>query len=256
MPRYKLILEYDGTAFVGWQRQDNGLSVQRVLEDAIFALCRQPVAAIAAGRTDSGVHASGQVAHFDVERPYSADTIRDALNFHMKPHRVAVLAAEMVGDDFHARFSATGRAYRYRIVNRRAPLALDHDRAWWVAVPMDERAMAAAARHLLGHHDFTSFRAGACQAKSPVKTLDRLDVARHGDEIVVVAAARSFLHHQVRNMVGSLKMVGEGKWHPDDLRVALEARDRKAGGPTAPAAGLYLTRVEYGVSPPVVARQR
>jgi tRNA pseudouridine38-40 synthase len=246
MPRYKLLMEYDGTGFVGWQRQKGGgASVQQVLEGAIAKLCAGSPTVFAAGRTDAGVHATGQVAHFDSDRDLPADSMRDALNFHLKPHPVAVRAAEVVGEDFHARFSATGRSYRYRIVNRRAPLALDRDRAWWVVAALDAAAMAEGARHLLGHHDFTTFRAGECQAKSPVKTLDVLDVVRSGEEIVVTAAARSFLHHQVRNMVGTLKLVGEGKWRPDDVRAALDARDRKAGGPTAPAAGLYLTGVRY-----------
>jgi len=245
MPRFKLILEYDGTGFVGWQRQDNGQSVQGVLEVAIAKLCGEPCSVTAAGRTDSGVHASGQVAHFDCPKALGADTVRDAINFHLKPRPVAVVAAEAVGDNFHARFSATGRSYRYRLINRRAPLALDANRAWWVPNALDAEAMAEGARHLLGHHDFTSFRASECQAKSPIKTLDVLEVTRDGDAITVIAAARSFLHHQVRNMVGTLKLVGEGKWRPDDVRIALEARDRKAGGPTAPARGLYLTGVRY-----------
>ncbi|MGE5546673.1 MAG: tRNA pseudouridine(38-40) synthase TruA [Solirubrobacterales bacterium] len=245
MPRYKLLIEYDGTPFQGWQRQENGISVQQVLETAIARFCQAEASVVAAGRTDSGVHATGQVVHVDLPRDFPADRVRDGLNFHLKPHPVAVRAAEAVSDEFHARFSATGRAYLYRIVNRRAPLALDRDRAWWVPVPLDADAMREAAARLVGHHDFTTFRASECQAKSPMKTLDVLDVTRRGDEITVVTAARSFLHHQVRNMVGTLKLVGEGKWCPDDIRRALEARDRKAGGPTAPAAGLYLTGVRY-----------
>ena len=245
MPRYKLLIEYDGTSFVGWQRQNNGLSVQQVLEQAITKLCQQKIAVMAAGRTDAGVHAIGQVVHFDAERVYPTDTIRDALNFHMKPRPVAVRAAEVVSQDFHARFSAIGRAYLYRIINRRPPLALERDRAWWVPVALDVAAMREGARHLLGHHDFTTFRASECQAKSPVKTLDVLDIARSGEEVTVIAAARSFLHHQVRNMVGTLRMVGEGKWQPEDVKTALDARDRKAGGPTAPSGGLDLTEVTY-----------
>ncbi len=245
MPRYKLLIEYDGTGFVGWQRQAGGPSVQQALEGAIARLCSGAPTVFAAGRTDAGVHATGQVAHFDGDRDLSAAAMRDALNFHLKPNRVVVRAAEVVGEDFHARFSATGRAYLYRIVNRRAPLALDRDRAWWVAPALDAAAMAEGARHLLGHHDFSSFRAGDCQARSPLKTLDVLDVVRDGEEIAITAAARSFLHHQVRNMVGTLKLVGEGKWSPGDVRTALEARDRKAGGPTAPPMGLYLTGVRY-----------
>ncbi|CAA7611534.1 tRNA pseudouridine(38-40) synthase TruA [Magnetospirillum sp. UT-4] len=245
MPRYKLLIEYDGGPFVGWQRQRAGLSVQGVLEAAIGRFCQAEVTVLAAGRTDAGVHAAGQVVHVDLPRDYPADTVRDALNFHMKPHPVAVLAAEAVGDDFHARFSATGRAYLYRLLNRRAPAVLERGRAWWVATALDAGAMAEAARHLLGHHDFTTFRASECQAKSPVKTLDLLEVSRDGDLILIRAAARSFLHHQVRNMVGTLKLVGEGKWRPDDVRAALAARDRARGGPTAPPEGLYLTAVRY-----------
>ena len=245
MTRYKLTLEYDGRGFVGWQRQDNGPSVQAALEAAVERFCGEQVTAHAAGRTDAGVHALAQVAHIDLDKETGADTLRDALNFHLKPAAVAVLAAEAVADDFHARFSATERAYRYRIVNRRAPLALDRGRAWFVPVPLDAGAMHEAARALLGKHDFTSFRAGECQAKSPVKTLDALEVSRHGDEIRIEARARSFLHHQVRNMAGSLRLAGEGKWTRADMERALAARDRRAAGPTAPADGLYLVAVRY-----------
>ncbi|BAE49045.1 tRNA pseudouridine(38-40) synthase TruA [Paramagnetospirillum magneticum] len=248
MPRYRLLVEYDGTPFNGWQRQDKGLSVQGILEKAVEKLCGVPCTLHAAGRTDAGVHATGQVAHVDLPRDYPADTVRDALNYHMKPKPVAVVAAELVDEDFHARFSAVGRAYLYRIVNRRAPLALDQHRAWWVPVALDAEAMAEGARRLLGHHDFSTFRASECQAKSPMKTLDVLDVTRVGEEIRIVAEARSFLHHQVRNMVGTLKLVGEGKWSPDDMAKVLEARDRTKGGPTAPAAGLVLTGVSYSAS--------
>ncbi|KIL98118.1 tRNA pseudouridine synthase A [Paramagnetospirillum magnetotacticum MS-1] len=248
MPRYRLLVEYDGTPFNGWQRQDKGLSVQGVLEQAVEKLTGSPCTINAAGRTDAGVHATGQVAHVDLPRDYPADTVRDALNYHMKPKPVAVVAAELVGDDFHARFSAVGRSYLYRIVNRRAPLALDQHRAWWVPVSLDAEAMAEGARRLLGHHDFTTFRASECQAKSPMKTLDVLDVTRVGEEIRIIAEARSFLHHQVRNMVGTLKLVGEGKWSPDDMARALAACDRTKGGPTAPAAGLCLTGVSYPFS--------
>jgi tRNA pseudouridine38-40 synthase len=245
MPRYRLLIEYDGTPFNGWQRQDKGLSVQGVLEMAAERLSGQPCTLHAAGRTDAGVHASGQVAHVDLARDYPADTVRDALNYHMKPRPVAVVAAQKVEDDFHARFSAIGRSYLYRIVNRRAPLALEQNRAWWVPVALDAQAMADGARRLLGHHDFSTFRASECQAKSPMKTLDVLDVRRVGEEIRIIAEARSFLHHQVRNMVGTLKLVGEGKWSPDHMTRALEARDRTRGGPTAPAGGLVLTGVRY-----------
>ncbi|HVO15348.1 MAG TPA: tRNA pseudouridine(38-40) synthase TruA, partial [Alphaproteobacteria bacterium] len=217
MPRYRLTLEYDGRAFVGWQRQDNGPSVQAALESAIRKFCGETATVHAAGRTDSGVHALGQVVHVDLVKDAPTDTVRDALNAHLRPQPVAVLDAAVAAPDFHARFSAIERRYRYRIVNRRAPLALDLGRAWHVSVPLDAAAMHEAAQLLVGHHDFTSFRAAECQAKSPVKTLDALDVAREGEEITCAARARSFLHHQVRNMVGTLKLVGEGKWAADDV---------------------------------------
>jgi tRNA pseudouridine38-40 synthase len=245
MPRYKITLEYDGAGFVGWQRQENGLSVQQVLEEALERFCGQTTTAFAAGRTDSGVHALGQVVHFDLERAHTLDTVRDALNFHLKPAAAAVLKVETVGDDFHARMSARQRVYCYRIVNRVAPLTIERGRAWCVRTALDAGAMAEAARVLVGHHDFTTFRASGCQATSPVKTLDALEVERAGDEIRIEARARSFLHHQVRNFVGTLERVGAGKWTADDVRAALEARQRAAGGPTAPAWGLYLVGVEY-----------
>lgn len=243
--RWKLTLEYDGGRFVGWQRQDNGPSVQQALEAAVEQLSGEQVTAQAAGRTDSGVHALGQVAQVDLAKPMQPGKLRDALNHFLRERGVAVLAAEAVPDDFHARFSATERGYLYRIVNRRPPLVLERGRAWWVPRPLDADAMAEGARHLLGKHDFTSFRASECQANSPVKTLDVLEVARSGEEIRITAAARSFLHHQMRNIAGTLKLVGEGKWHPDDVARALAARDRSAAGPTAPAEGLYLTHVRY-----------
>lgn len=245
MPRYKLTIEYDGTPFVGWQRQDNGRSVQSALEAAAAGLCGSRVEVVAAGRTDAGVHATGQVAHLELPRAYPADKVRDAINAHLRPAPIAVLAAEPVADDFHARFSATGRAYLYRIISRRAPLVLDRDRAWWVPKTLDAAAMAAAAAHLVGRHDFTTFRASECQAASPIKTLDVLEVHQDGEEVRIIAAARSFLHHQVRNMAGTLKLVGEGKWRPEDVARVRDARDRRQGGPTAPAAGLYLTTVTY-----------
>lgn len=245
MTRYRLTIEYDGRSFVGWQRQDNGLSVQQTLEDAVFGFCGERTLVYGAGRTDAGVHATGQAAHVDIVRPTTTDTVRDALNAHLRPAPVAVLAAEAVDDAFHARFSATGRRYVYRIVNRRAPLALDSGRAWQVGVPLDDPAMRDAAARLLGHHDFTTFRSAACQARSPVKTLDRLDVTRSGDEIRLEIAARSFLHNQVRIMAGTLKLVGEGKWSADDVAAALAACDRTKGGPTAPPDGLYLAEVRY-----------
>ncbi|OHC80779.1 MAG: tRNA pseudouridine(38-40) synthase TruA [Rhodospirillales bacterium RIFCSPLOWO2_12_FULL_67_15] len=245
MPRYRLLLEYDGGPYVGWQRQENGLSVQEVLEGAIFALAGERVETIAAGRTDAGVHAEGQVVHFDLAREFPPETVRDALNFHMKPHPVAVREAALAPTDFHARFSAKSRSYVYRIANRRARLALDFGRKWWVPAPLDADAMAEAAKVLVGRHDFTTFRAALCQAQSPVKTLDVLTAERAGEDIVISARARSFLHHQVRNMVGTLRLVGEGKWTAADVRSALEARDRAKGGPTAPACGLYLVEVGY-----------
>ena len=248
MSRYKIIIEYDGTGFVGWQRQDNGPSIQAALEAAAARLTGGPAEITGAGRTDAGVHAEGQVAHFDSAKPLETDAVRDGLNFWLREASVftiAVLAAEIVPDDFHARFSAKERRYRYRIFNRRVAPALERERVWWVAKPLDADLMHRAAQSLVGKHDFSTFRAAECQAASPVKTLDRLDVRRAGDEIVVHAAARSFLHHQVRNMVGSLKLVGEGRWTVADLEAALEARDRTKGGPTSPAAGLTLTEVLY-----------
>lgn len=245
MPRYKIVVEYDGTDFVGWQRQDSGLAVQAVLEAAAGLLCGVETLVQGAGRTDSGVHALGQVAHIDFAQDFPTDTVRDALNHHVRPHAISVLSAERVDDTFHARFSATKRAYLYRILNRRPPPVLDRGHVWWVPVPLDSALMHAAAQALLGNHDFTTFRATECQAKSPVKTLDRLDVSQAGAEIHIIAEARSFLHHQVRNMAGTLRLVGEGKWRPGDMARALAARDRSAGGPTAPSEGLYLTRVDY-----------
>jgi len=246
MPRYRLTVEYDGTAFVGWQRQENGHSVQAALEAAAAALANgTPVDVFAAGRTDSGVHALGQVAHIDLPRDYPAGVVRRALNSHLRPQPVAVVDAVLVPDDFHARFSAVKRHYRYRILNRSAVPAIDAKRVWHVFTPLDAAAMHAAAQVLLGRHDFTSFRAAACQAKSPLKTLDYLNVARHGEEVVIETGARSFLHNQVRAMTGSLKLVGEGRWTAADLQRALDARDRSAAGPNAPAHGLYLTRVDY-----------
>jgi tRNA pseudouridine38-40 synthase len=245
MPRYKLVIEYDGAPFVGWQVQHNGVSVQGVLEAAVEAFCGEGVHVQGAGRTDAGVHALGQVAHVDLDRDWEPDTVRDAINAHLRPHPVAVLAAERAAGDFDARFSARKRHYLYRIVNRRANLALDAGRAWRVPRRLDAPAMHAAAQRLVGKHDFTTFRASECQAKSPVKTLDRLDVERNGDELRVYASARSFLHHQVRSMVGTLVQVGDSRWSADDVSRALEARDRKACGPVAPPDGLYLVKVDY-----------
>jgi tRNA pseudouridine38-40 synthase len=250
MTRWALLLEYDGTPFVGWQRQVNGLSIQEVLEHAASHLNEgQPVASIVAGRTDAGVHAEGQVVHIDLSGCHGARAIRDALNFHMKPHPVVVLNAVAVAADWSARFSANRRAYRYRILNRRSRPALMAGRVWHVPNRLDAAAMHQAAQRLLGRHDFTSFRAASCQAKSPVRTLDRLDVARQGDVIEIETEARSFLHHQVRNFAGTLKLVGEGRWPVERVAAALEARNRAAAGPTAPAEGLALISVGYPDSP-------
>jgi tRNA pseudouridine38-40 synthase len=243
--RYRITLEYDGGGFVGWQRQENGPSIQAALEDAIAGFSGERVTVHGAGRTDAGVHALGQVAHFDVEKETDAQTVREALNAHLRPAPIAVLAAAAADPDFHARFDATERRYLYRILNRRAPPTLDRGRAWHVAVPLDAEAMHDAAQALVGKHDFSSFRAAECQAKSPVKTLDEIAVARAGDEVRLTARARSFLHHQVRNFTGTLKLVGEGKWSRADVEAALAARDRSAAGPTAPAEGLYLVSVRY-----------
>lgn len=245
MPRFKLLIEYDGTPFVGWQIQEGGLSVQRLVTDAIAAFSGERAALYGAGRTDAGVHALGQVAHFDLARDWRADRVRDALNAQLRPHPIAVLSAEKVDRDFDARRSARRRHYLYRIVNRRADLALERHRAWRVPRRLDAATMHEAAQGLVGRHDFTTFRAAECQAKSPVKTLDRLAVERAGDEIRIFASARSFLHHQVRSMVGSLVLVGEGKWRAEDLAAALAARSRSACGPVAPPEGLYLVGVEY-----------
>lgn len=245
MPRTKIIVEYDGGPFVGWQRQANGRSVQQAIEEAVTAFSGETVVVKGAGRTDSGVHALGQVAHFDLTRAWPTDTVRDALNAHLKPEPIAVLSAEAVDENFDARFSALARHYLYRISQRRAPPALDRGRAWWVAAPLDAEAMHAAAQALVGQHDFTTFRSAECQARSPIKTLDRLDVSREGDEIAVRASARSFLHNQVRSMVGTLKKVGDRSWAITAVGEALAARDRACSGPVAPAEGLYLVAVDY-----------
>ncbi|MGO9942667.1 MAG: tRNA pseudouridine(38-40) synthase TruA [Rhodoblastus sp.] len=246
MPRYKLLIEYDGTDYVGWQRQANGLSVQEVIETACKKLDPGPIGLRGAGRTDSGVHASAQVGHVDLQKIWRTDALRDALNAHMRPEKVAILAAEAVEDDFDARFSAKARHYLYRIVNRRAPLTYDHGRAWLIKRRLDPEAMHEAAQVLIGHHDFSTFRDSECQAESPVRTLDRLDVFRAPhDEIHIRASARAFLHRQVRSMVGSLEHVGSGKWRAEDLSQALKARDRARCGQVAPAAGLYLIGVDY-----------
>ncbi len=250
MTAWALKIEYDGTGFHGWQRQDNGLSVQAVLEDAAARLSGgEPVPSVAAGRTDAGVHAAGQVALLALPDGLSAGQVRDALNYHMRPHPVVILEAAPAAPGWSPRFSARGRAYEYRILNRRARPALERDRVWHVDRPLNAAAMHEAAQLLLGRHDFTSFRAAGCQAKSPCRTLDMLQVCRQGEYVLVAAEARSFLHHQVRNLVGTLKLVGAGKWRPAQVRAALDARHRAAAGPTAPAAGLTLTRVMYQPDP-------
>jgi tRNA pseudouridine38-40 synthase len=245
MPRYKLLIEYDGAPFVGWQMQANGLSVQGVLEAALATFSGERVSVRGAGRTDAGVHALGQIAHVDLSKEWSTDTVRDALNAHLRPHPVAVLAAEQVADTFDARFSAIKRHYRYRIINRRADLTVERSRVWRVPRPLDHQSMHAAAQLLVGKHDFTTFRDTECQAKSPIKTLDQLDVVRGGDEVAVSTSARSFLHTQVRSMVGALVAVGDSRWSADDLSAALAARDRTVCAPLAPPEGLYLVRVDY-----------
>jgi tRNA pseudouridine38-40 synthase len=250
MTRWALLLEYDGTQFVGWQRQIDGISIQAVVEHAASRLnAGRDVASVVAGRTDAGVHAEGQVVHIDLPDGYSAKTIRDALNYHMKPHPIVVLGAASTPADWSARFSANRRAYRYRILNRRSRPALLTGQVWHVPYPLDIVAMHEAAQRLVGRHDFTSFRAASCQARSPVRTLDRLDVTRRDTIVEVLAEARSFLHHQVRNLVGTLKLVGEGRWSAERVSAALQARDRAAAGPTAPPDGLTLIGVGYPEDP-------
>jgi len=245
MTRFKLTLEYDGGPYVGWQRQKNGPSVQAALEKAAQAFCGIEVVVHGAGRTDAGVHALGQVAHIDIAQDRDAATVLDALNHFLIDEPIVVLSAEAVEETFHARFSATGRHYRYRILNRRPRPGTTRGHVWWVPVPLDVDAMNDAAQELIGEHDFTSFRATLCQAKSPVKTIDRLIVRQEDEEVVIEVSARSFLHHQVRNIAGTLALVGKGKWSRADVAAALAARQRASGGPTAPAEGLYLVRVDY-----------
>ncbi len=245
MPRYKLIIEYDGTPFFGWQVQDTLPSVQGALEAAVKAISGEDARVHGAGRTDAGVHALGQVAHVDLAKEFAPGRLRDGLNAHIRPHPIGILSAEIVPDAFEARFSAIKRHYRYRIVNRRSNLAVDAGHAWRVPQMLDSDAMHEGAQRLIGKHDFTTFRHTECQAKSPEKTLDQLDVIRNGDAIDVVTSARSYLHSQVRSMVGSLVWVGSGRWSADDLAAALAARNRAACGPVSPPDGLYLVRVDY-----------
>ncbi|SEP43520.1 tRNA pseudouridine38-40 synthase [Methylobacterium sp. ap11] len=245
MPRYKLVVEYDGTAFAGWQRQAADRSVQQALEEAIARFVGGPVRVHCAGRTDAGVHATHQVVHLDLDKPWRTDTVRDAANAHLRPEPVAVISAEEVGPDFDARHSAIKRHYRYRILNRRSPPALTRGFVWHVPWALDAGLMHEAAQLMLGRHDFSAFRAAECQANSPVRTLDRFDVAREGEEIVVVTAARSFLHHQVRGMVGTLMLAGGGRLTPQGVRDVLDSRDRTRCGPLAPSGGLTLIGVDY-----------
>jgi len=245
MPRYKVTIEYDGTGLVGWQRQENGPSVQQHIEEAIFKFCGEEIRIQGAGRTDAGVHALGQVASFDLTKDHQPRTVQNALNQHLKPARVAIVDSELVDADFSARFSATARHYLYRIINRGPRLTLDQGYAWHVRQELDHELMQKVAQNLIGQHDFSSFRAAACQAKSPVKTLSRLDISREEDEVQVRVSARSFLHNQVRAMVGSLSLVGTGQWSEQDFIAARDARDRQRGGPNAPPYGLYLTDVDY-----------
>lgn len=245
MPRYKITIEYDGRTFAGWQRQDNAPSVQESLERAAGKLDGAPVVVYGAGRTDSGVHALAQVAHLDLTKDLSTDKVRDAINYHLKPAPIAVVEAERVSEDFHARFSATQRHYLYRMIDRRAPLTLDRGQVWRVTRKLDAEAMHHAAQALIGQHDFTTFRDAQCQAESPVKTLDAVSVSRYGEEVQLTCSARSFLHRQVRSMVGSLVEVGVGKWSAREFKRVLDAADRSGCGPVAPADGLYLTAVDY-----------
>jgi len=248
MPRFCLIIEYDGTPFVGWQRQENGPSVQTTLERAVEKMTGEEVAVYGAGRTDAGVHACGQVAHFDLSRDWLPGKIRDGLNYYLKPDPVAIVSCKLAAAEFDARFDAVKRHYLYRITNRRAPLALDGTRAWAVKTPLDHNAMDEAAQYLIGKHDFTTFRSAHCQAKSALRTLEEVKVARNGDSIEIAVKARSFLHNQVRSIVGSLKMAGEGKWQPDHLAKILATKDRAACGPVAPAHGLYFMQVDYPIN--------
>lgn len=247
MPRYKLTIEYDGTGLAGWQKQPDRPSVQGYLEVAAAQLNEAPTEVFGAGRTDAGVHAIAQVAHVDLAKSIKPYSVMQAINYHLLPltQQIVVIGAEEVSDDFQARFSAKGRSYWYRIVNRRTRLVLANNRAWHIPETLDAIAMHRAAQKLLGHHDFTTFRSTECQAQSPMRTLDKLDIIQHGEEIHALVSARSFLHHQVRNMVGTLRLIGNGKWSEADLMNALAARNRTAGGETAPAEGLYLTGVSY-----------
>ena len=245
--RYKITVEYDGTNLVGWQNQREGESAQSCLEKAVKQVSGEDAAVFGAGRTDAGVHAIGQVAHFDISKEFLPFKLREALNFYLRSMDapVSVLELSPVDENFHSRFSAVSRSYIYRILNRRSPSVLEKDRVWWVPVPLDVEKMKEAAEYLIGHHDFTSFRAAECQAKSPMKTLDKIEITQNGDEIRFFVEAKSFLYHQVRNIVGTLKMVGDGHLAPEEVKDILEAKDRTKAGPTAPACGLYFYQVKY-----------
>ena len=243
--RYKLIIEYVGTNISGWQYQSNALSIQQIIQEAIYNFSGETAILHAAGRTDAAVHAYGQVAHFDLSRYFTTHRVMQAINHFVRPHLVGIIDCEIVDHNFHARFSATGRHYLYRIINRSGKVIIDHDRAWWIKQSLDIDRMREGAMYLIGKHDFTSFRATQCQAKSPVRTLSTLDIVKHGDNINIYISALSFLHHMVRNIVGSLVLVGNGKWQPQDIKIALEARKREAAGATAPAHGLYFLKVDY-----------
>ena len=248
MKRWKLVIEYNGTPYNGWQRQEMQPSVQQAIEEAIYKFCQQDIRIQAAGRTDTGVHALGQVAHFDLDygsRPITGYELAKAINAHLRPQPVVVLSAEEADHEFHARFMAVNKLYRYRIINRVSPLGLDQNLAWHFWKPLDVDAMHDAAQVLIGRHDFTTFRDSECQAKSPVRTLDRIELVRRGDEIIMEIEGKSFLHHQVRNTIGTLVLVGQGKWTKADFKKALEAKDRTKGGMTAPPEGLYLVRIDY-----------
>jgi tRNA pseudouridine38-40 synthase len=245
MPRYKCTVEYDGTAFAGWQRQSGAPSVQQSIEEAIFKFCGEDVRIHTAGRTDAGVHAYALAIHFDLAKDAPPDKVMGAINFHIQPNKIAILTCEVVSEEFHARYCALKRYYVYKIINRRAPLALEDGRAWFVPTKLDVEKMRAGAAYMLGNHDFTSLRDSECQAKSPIKTLDEIRIEQNDEFIEVYVSAKSFLHHMVRNIVGTLKFVGEGKWQPEYVKEIIQARDRAKAGPTAPACGLYFIRVDY-----------
>jgi tRNA pseudouridine38-40 synthase len=245
MPRYKIIIEYDGSNISGWQRQAHCASVQQFIEEAIEKFSKEKVTIHASGRTDAGVHAKGQVAHFDLERSYSLKEVQGAINYFLKPNKIIIIGCEEVNKDFHARFSSLKRHYQYVVLNRKAASVLDENRSWHIRDELNIKNMQMAAKHLLGKHDFTSFRAVHCQAKSPIKTIDEIEIFKEGEKIFFNLKATSFLHHMVRNIVGSLVLVGQGKWQPDDIEKVLEAKDRSKAGATAPACGLYFVKVDY-----------